>query len=90
MTPNPKIRLKEYQGFKAGQVVYLVSDLERKMPMVVKCIEKENPPPQMDFDIPDVEGKPASEVKIVCLRATSQKNIHVDFLPPDVLTTDEK
>ncbi len=86
-------KLKEHEGFKPGMVVYLKSDLSAKVPLVIKTIQvvkkTDSMPDMSEFGIFN-QDKTGDEVEIVVLRATSQKNIVVDFLPPEVICTDPK
>jgi hypothetical protein len=91
-------RLKEHEGFRPGMTVYLRSDLSARIPMTVKTIQVITPKSESLHDLSELElfsktddsDDSQESVEIVCLRATSQKNIVVDFFPPEVLTTDPK
>ncbi len=84
-------KVKEHQGFKPGQTVYLRSDLSSRIPMTVKAIQVLSQADEFAGYDPSGERNDSEEIfEIVCLRATSQKNIVADFFPPEVLTHDPK
>jgi hypothetical protein len=84
-------KLKEYAGFKPGQTVYLRSDLNKRIPMTVKAIQVLSQADEFAGYDPSGERNDSEEIfEIVCLRATSQKNIVADFFPPEVICTEPK
>lgn len=89
-------KLKDYEGFRPGMIVYLKTDFRKTLPMVIQEIHEIESADNRsaDFSFTAFDGlknkhcdeSPSKQVSIVCQHQTSQRTIATKILSPDVIT----